>query len=136
MNNAWLGSPEGRRLEQPSIDPGYQGSVGPLRRADEASLRAARRHLREIPEKHIEGQGLQLTETTTGETWEVVTSFVDLVDPKQTGAEAFVVRDGWLVPLRPPGWRNPADESREAGEIYGRKADPKDPLPVPMPEVY
>jgi predicted transcriptional regulator len=28
------------------------------------------------------------------------------------------------------------DESREAGEIYGRKADPKDPLPVPMPEVY
>ena len=41
--------PTGRRLEQPSLDPTHIGSLGPLRRADEASLRLALPNLREIP---------------------------------------------------------------------------------------
>ena len=109
-DSVWIDLPVGRRLEQPGYDPRRIGTVGVLRRADEASLRLARRNLREIEEKDIEGQGLHLVERTSGETWEVITSFVDLVDPKSSGAEAFVVRDSLFVPLRPVGWRNEADE--------------------------
>ena len=89
------------------LRPDYIGTVGVLRRADDARLKLARRSLREIPETEIEGQGLHLVEKSSGETWEIITSFVDLVDVKQTGAEAFVIRDGWLVPLRPVGWKTP-----------------------------
>ena len=87
------------------LRPDYIGTVGVLRRADDARLKLARRSLREIPETEIEGQGLHLVEKSSGRTWEIITSFVDLVDVKQTGAEAFVIRDGWLVPLRPVGWK-------------------------------
>ena len=84
--------PTGRRLEQPDYDPNYQGTIGPLRRADEARLRLARRSLREIAAKDVEGDGKYLTDTTTGEELEVITSFVDLVDVKQNGATAFTIR--------------------------------------------
>jgi hypothetical protein len=52
-DDKWMNLPTGRRLEQPSYDPGYVGSLGPLRIATEASLRLARRNLREIPEKGV-----------------------------------------------------------------------------------
>ena len=45
--------PSGRKLEQPSYDPNYRGSVGPLRRADKDSIRLARRNLRELAEKNV-----------------------------------------------------------------------------------
>jgi hypothetical protein len=128
--------PRGWKVEQPGHDPNYQGTVGVLRRADEARLTLARRNLREIAEQNIEGQGLHLLDKTTGETMEVVTSFVDLVDPKATGVVAFTVRDGWLVPLRPVGWRDEADESHYAGEFGGRKAEPTDPMPMPVGNIY
>jgi hypothetical protein len=124
--------PRGWRVEESDYDPDYQGSVGPLRRPDAASLRLARRNLREIPEKHIEGQGLHLVEKRSGQTWEVVTSLVDLVDTKSSGAEAFVIRDEWFVPLRPLGWKHERDESVAVGEVYGREARPKDPMPMPV----
>jgi hypothetical protein len=136
MSNVWMDLPTGRRLEQPGHDPNRVGTIGPLRHADKASLRLARRNLREIPEKDIEGDGKYLLDKTTGETVEVVTSFVDLVDPKASGVVAFVVRDSLLVPLRPVGWKNEADESHYAGAIGGRKAGPKDPLPMPVTEVF
>ena len=66
----------------------------------------------------------------------MVTSLVDLVDPKSSGAEAFVIRDGLLVPLRPIGWKSDADKSVEAGEIYGREARPKDSMPMPVGRVF
>ena len=90
---SWMDLPSGRRLEQPDHDPNYQGTVGPLRKADEGRLRLARRNLREIRENDVEGDGKYLTDTTTGEEFEVITSFVDLVDPKLTGALAFTIRD-------------------------------------------
>jgi hypothetical protein len=123
-------------LQGPEIDPRYQGSVGVLRRADKEMLRLARRSLREIPEQDIDGQGLHLVERTSGETLEVVTAFVDLIDPQASGVEAFVVRDGWFVALGRPGWPHPADKSERFGEAYGRQAEPRDPLPVPVGPVY
>ena len=69
--------PRGWKVEQPDHDPDVWGNVGPLRRADAARLRLARRNLREIAEQDIEGQGLHLVEKTTGEEFEMVTSFVD-----------------------------------------------------------
>jgi hypothetical protein len=121
--------PTGRRLETPGHDdPRYVGRVGVLQRAEEASTRLARRSMREIPEENIEGQGLELVDTTTGETFEVITARVDL-DPKSSGAVAFVIRDSLIVPLRPLGWKPPV-EVHQAGEIYGRPAHGKDRLGV------
>jgi hypothetical protein len=91
----------------------------------------ARRNLRELDERHVTGQGLRLRDETTGETLEVITSLVDLVDPKSSGAVAFTIRDSLLVVLRPLGWRHEDDRSVKAGEIYGRPAEPRDPLPMP-----
>ena len=102
-------------------------------------MRLARKNLKEIPEKDFKGQqGLHLVERSSGETWEVITTQVDLVDPKSSGVEAFVVRDGWFVPLRPIGWRHEDDKSRAVGEVWGRAARPNDPLPVPAAgmEIY
>ncbi len=130
-DDRWMSMPSGRKLEQPDYGPDYQGSIGVLRRPDKASLRLARRNMREIPEAEIEGQGLHLVERTTGETWKVVTSHVDLADPRSSGAEAFVVRGGWFVPLRSPDWRSEGDKTVAAGEIYGREAEPKDSMPMP-----
>ena len=130
-NERWMSLPTGRKLEQPNHDLNCQGTVGVLRRADKDRLELARRHLREIAEKNIEGQGLHLLDKTSGETLEVITSFVDLVDPKESGVVAFCVRDGWLVPLRPLGWKHQADESHYAGEFYGREATGQEPMPVP-----
>jgi hypothetical protein len=129
-NGIWMDIPTGRRLEQADYDPHRMGTLGPLRRVSAASLRLARRNLREIPEKDIEGQGLHLVERTSGVTWEVLTSHVDLFKPQSSGAEAFVVRDSLLVPLRPAGWKHEADESLYAGEVYGRQAVGRDPLPT------
>jgi hypothetical protein len=56
----------------------------------------------------------------------VVTSFVDLVEPKATGVVAFTIRDSLLVPLRSVGWTHEADESRYIGEFGGREALPTD----------
>jgi len=126
---AWFSLPTGRKLEQPDHDPNYIGSLGPLRAADEGRLRLARRTLRELPEKDVEGQGLHLVDKSSGEEFEVITSFVDLVDPKLTGATAFVIRDGWLVPLRPRGWKQES-ESHYAGTIGGSKATGREPMPI------
>jgi hypothetical protein len=71
-----------------------------------------------------------------GERLEVVTSFVDLVDPQASGVEAFVVRDGWFVPLRRTGWQHKDDKSERVGEVGGRPAGPRDPLPMPVGSVY
>ena len=126
----WMSMPRGWKVEQPDYDPSYQGSVGPLHRADKDSLRLARRNLREIAEQHVEGQGKHLLDRTTGETLEVVTAFVDLINPQASGVEAFVVRDGWFVPLRPLGWKHKEDKSERLGEVGGRPAGPRDPLPM------
>ena len=77
---------------------------------------------------HAEGRGDPLR--STGETLEVVTSYVDLIDPKLTGTTAFCVRDGLLVPLRPVGWQAPV-ETKESGEVYCREARGSDPMPMP-----
>ena len=127
--------PWGRRLEQPDYDPNYQGTVGVLRPADKGRLKLARRNLREIPEKDIEGQGLHLVEKTSGETWEVITSFVDLVDvrrpvPKHSSSATA----GSSAPAA--GWKNPADESHYAGEFGGREAVGSDPMPMPTGLVF
>ena len=123
--------PRGWKVEQPDHDPDYQGSVCVLRRPDKATLRLARRNLRELAEGNVEGQGKYLLDRTSGESWEVIVTAVDLHDTKASGAEAFVVRDGWFVPLRPPGWRHEGDTSQLQGEVYGREARPDDPMPVP-----
>jgi hypothetical protein len=49
--------PTGRKLEQPGYDPNYVGTVGPLRPANEASLRLARKRLREIHGLRADAKG-------------------------------------------------------------------------------
>ena len=132
MSDRWMDLPTGRRLEQHGHDPNYVGTLGVLRPADEGRLRLARRNLRELREQDVEGQGRFLLDKTTGVELEVITSFVDLADVKLTGATAFAVRDGLLVPLRPKGWK-PGVESSYAGEIVGRKATGRDSMPMPVP---
>ena len=61
----------------------------------------------------------------------VVTSFVDLGDPKSSGVEAFTVREDLLVPLRRPEWKDERDTSLFAGEVYGRKATGSERMPMP-----
>lgn len=124
--------PRGWKVEEPELDPDHVGGVGVLRRADKHSLRLARRNLHEFKEADIEGQGLHLTDRTSGETWEVVVTHVDLLDPASSGVQAFVVRDGWFVALRPLGWKDERDTSQVIGEAYvGRVAEPADAVPVP-----
>lgn len=43
MTDRWMSLPTGRRLEQADHDPNQVGTIGPLRKADEASLRVARK---------------------------------------------------------------------------------------------
>lgn len=129
-DDKWMSLPSGRRLEPAGYDPNHVGTIGPLRPADEARLRLARKNTREIPESSIEGDGKFLADRTSGEQFEVVVSFVDWIDLKASGVVAFTVRGGMLVPLRPVGWKHAADESREIGEVGGRKAEPKDPMPA------
>jgi hypothetical protein len=111
--------PTGRRLEGPDTPPELQGTIGPFRPAEKERLRLPRRHLREIQTKDIEGQRKYLVERTSGESFEVLTRFVDLTDPKASGAEAFVVRDGLLVPLAPRGSTHGLTESHEIGSVGG-----------------
>ena len=122
--------PTGRKLEQPGHEPGHDGTIRVLNPADVGRLRLARRNLREIEAENLEGEGRYLVDKSSGETLEVIVSFVDLVDVKLTGATAFTIPDGLLVPLRPRGGKNPADESNYSGEIVGREATPRDPLPM------
>ncbi|MDQ3381991.1 MAG: hypothetical protein M3546_17060 [Actinomycetota bacterium] len=126
MSN-WMSLPTGRKLEQPGHDPNYQGTVGVLRPATAERRELLRKRLRELHD--IEGEGLHLTEKSTGEVWEVVTSHFDPIEPAASGVEAFCVRDNLIVPLRPPGWQREG-ESRVLGEIGGRPATPRDPMPV------
>ncbi len=135
-NDRWLSVPSGRRLDPPDFDPAYVGSIGVLRRADEARLRLARKYAREIPEKDIEGDGKHLVDRTNGEQFEAVVSFVDWVDLKASGVVAFVIRDSLLVPLRPAGWVSDADTSHYVGEFSGRRAEPKDPMPMPVGPIW
>lgn len=130
---SWMSLPTGRKLETPGHDPNYQGTVGVLRPATAERLAAARKRLRELHD--IEGEGLSLVEKSSGETWEVVTSYVDLAAPAETGITAFCVRDSMLVLLRPLGWR-PEEHSRELGEVGGRPATPRDPMPLGGSGIY
>ena len=57
--------PRGWNVEQPGHDPNYVGTLGPLRKADEPRLRLARRNLREIDAKDVEGQGLHLLDSSS-----------------------------------------------------------------------
>ena len=93
------------------------------------------RNLRELDERDVEGQGKHLLDKTSGETLEVVTSHVDMIEPKASGAVAFCNRDGWLVLLRPLGWHNAEDKSSRLGEVFGRQATARDPMPMPT-EIY
>ncbi|MBA2707502.1 MAG: hypothetical protein H0U59_06840 [Gemmatimonadaceae bacterium] len=118
--------PRGWKLEQPENDPNHVGTLSVFRRADTASVAQAKKRLTEVHIKDDQ-QGLLLTDKS-GQEWQVVRSFFDPVDPSSVGVEAFVVRDGMIVPLRPVGWEAPV-ESRYLGESGGRKAGPREPLP-------
>lgn len=117
----------GRKLETDGQADGVYGELRRFPRADPERISLARRLLREV---EVEGHGKHLFDTTTGETFEVITSFVDLADPAPSGASAFTVRDGLLVPLRTPGTGNKS-ETKMLGEMgSGRLAGPGDARPL------
>ena len=123
----WMSLPYGRKLEEPDVEPGHVGTLSRFRRADAASLGQMRKRLSEV-RIDDEQQGRYLTDRS-GREWEVVTSFFDPVEPGSVGAEAFCIRDSRIVPLRPVGWKAEG-ESRFLGEVGGREAGPREPMPV------
>ena len=131
MSDKWMSLPVGRRLEQLDYDPHVVGELGPLRRVNEPRLRLARKNAREIEAENLEGEGRFLLDKSSGEQLEVVVSFVDWIDLAASGVVAFTVRDSMIVPLRPIGWKHKADESHYAGEIGGREATGREPMPLP-----
>jgi hypothetical protein len=97
----------GRKLETSDWPANLLGTNRVLQPADEDRLRLARRNLREIPEEELERLGPRHFRDEDGTEFEIPHGFVDLADPRPTGAEAFCVRDGYIVPLRPRGERAP-----------------------------
>jgi hypothetical protein len=113
-------SVHGRKLENPNAPTGLLGTIGTLRRASGETLKAARRHLREIPGRTFESfervGPRQWRDPDSGAEWELVRGFVDLTDPASSRATAFVIRDGLLVPLKPAGTR-PEEKTTVIGDM-------------------
>ena len=57
----------------------------------------------EIPDERLDRSTDPWTDRETGETYELVRSYLNIVDPASSGAVAFTVSDGNLVGLRLAG---------------------------------
>ena len=77
------------------------GNISPFARATEQRVEAASRNLPEIPDERIDRSTDPWTDRETGETYELVRGFFDILLPAASGAVAFTVSDGWILGLRP-----------------------------------
>ena len=95
---------ERRRLDQ-DYDPKHLGSVGILRPYSRELGDLLRRQIREIRDRDLRQDGKRWLDTKTGEEFEIIRSHVDPVAAADSLAEAFCVRDGLVVYLKPKGAR-------------------------------
>ena len=106
-----FGLPTGGRLDQEADDRfanGVVANICTLPRATPQRVEAARRNVREIPDERLDRSVDPWRDRETGEEFELVRSFFNVVDPAASGAIAFTVHDGWIVGLRSAGYEQPA----------------------------
>ena len=110
--------PEARRLDPGTRPKGY-GSVGSLRPYTQELGDLLRRRIPEIDDDDLEQDG-KVLRARDGSEYTVVSAFVDPVDPTDSNVEAFAVRDGFVVFLRP---RNAVRQIKrvEIGQVGGRQ---------------
>ena len=83
---------------------GVFGNICQFPRATTARIEAARKNLPEIPDERIDRSVEPWRDRETGKEYDLVRSFLNIIDPAPSGAVAFTVSDGWILGLRPPGW--------------------------------
>ncbi len=110
--------PSGRRLETEITEPGTLGTIRVLQPASENLVRSLKRRIREIPESGLTQDGDEWVDES-GERFQIVTSFVDYVDPKASGVTAFTIRGECIVMLRPVDSADPREQTVEFGDIGG-----------------
>ena len=100
------GLPTGRRLDD--VNTGHSGpptfTISKFPRATPQRIEAARKNLPEIPDERIDRSTDPWTDRETGETYELVREFFNIVDPGASGAVAFTISDGNLLGLRSAGY--------------------------------
>jgi hypothetical protein len=113
--------PTGWQLETETAPQGSLGTIRVLQPASEALVRSLKRRIREIPEEQLTQDGSEWVDESSGERFELVTSFVDYVDPKVSGVTAFTIRGECILMLRPVDSADPREQSVEFGDMAGRR---------------
>ena len=101
-----FGLPEGRLLDEGEDDRHADGvvfSISMFPRATPQRIEAARKNVREIPDERIDRSVDPWRDRETGEEFELVRSFFNIIDPASSGAVAFTISDGNL-PRPATGW--------------------------------
>ena len=101
-----FGLPEGRRLAEPgdALPAGVVFNISQFPRATPQRIEAARKNVPEISDERLDRSTDPWTDRETGETYELVREFFNIVDPGASGAVAFTVSDGNILGLRPAGY--------------------------------
>ena len=101
-----FGLPEGRRLDEPSdgLSKGVVFNISKFPRATPQRVAAARKNAREVLDENLDRSTDPWTDRETGETYELVREFFNIVDPGASGAVAFTISDGNLLGLRSAGY--------------------------------
>jgi hypothetical protein len=120
--------PIGRRLEKPERPANYAGTMRTLPRADEESIRFARRHWRQASEHDFAREGKAWIDRASGLAYKRVRSNPLLAaDPKATGVSTFLVADDAMIFLKADE-PDPVAERRVLGEVGARAAAGPEPL--------
>ena len=116
-----LGLPEGRRLEQPGggLEAGVFGNISQFPRATDERVEAARKNAREIPDERLDRTVDPWRDRETGEEFELVRSYFNIVDPASSGAVAFTVSDGNILGLCPARYEEEATSVHVGNLTHG-----------------
>ena len=88
------------------LPKGVVFSISKFPRATPQRIAAARKNAREILDENLDRSTDPWTDRETGETYELVREFFNIVDPGASGAVAFTVSDGNILGLRPAGYED------------------------------
>ena len=112
-------APTGRRLDDPERK-NIVGSISLLQSADPERVETARRYLNEIDAETLDRSNRKVwTNAETGERFKPVRSHIDFAI-RSDDATAFVVLDGWIVPLIEAD-TPPKVETKHPGTMVGRE---------------
>ena len=119
-----FGLPEGRLLDESGEDRLAEGvvfNISMFPRATAKRIEAARKYIRDIPDERLDRSVDPWRDRETGEEFELVRSFFNIVAPAESGAVAFVVSDGNLIGLSAAG-HEPESKSTFIGNLGGGRA--------------